>query len=565
MTSITILANTAVDTVDAIEASKHYQGKELNCSIDGEISYIETDHDHIFVVGYIQDNAFNQAADRKAYFSKTEILNSVTQLNGHFSIVQVSKSDSSFTLYSNKAGGNRLYLKQTSNGWSISNKLASLKANGDRLNPTALEEEFLYRWITGEHSLISGVYQVPSGHYWTIKADSITQKHCYYTLPSVEDYQLNNGSLAELTQETKRLIISALNKMLAPGKKIAILLSGGVDSSILAALAQHAGHQLVAISHRSIEHENPELATAIKFAETLNIEHRVIDISDNEIADAFKQCALITEQAPRFQSSIILYLLFEKLQNEFSQVIYGEAADTLFGNNSLKRYLKRQQKQQKVQKLTKWLPGSKYLISRLASKSKIQKLLSDTVEDYIQETNKLAINEYTLECLKKSISLNNHNYSLQQLNSYPQHADALTNDLLKIKRFALDTDVDNHFHETGALAAHFGLELVSPFVDIDVMNFAAHLPIEQTITGEFVKPILRQIGEQFFAPELMYLAKKGFPAPHLTWLNTGLKKYVEQAVDDFIFVPAEQLDTETCWTIAALNILFTEFNIKYND
>lgn len=538
-----------------------YHGKIWLCHTDEQVFSVETDHSHFFIIGYIQDNQFLNSPDKARYFDDACIIENITRFNGHFSLIKVSKTTDEFTVYTNKSGGHRVYLKPSFSAWLISNSLTPLLENDNRINSTALEELLFYRWITGENSLVEGVHQIPSGHYWQIANTTIVEKQCYFTLPNAKVSRTSSQSLTELATNAEQLLALSLNRMLKPNKKVAVLLSGGVDSSILAAIAHHAGHQLVAISHRSLQHENPELDTAIKFAKTLNIEHRIIDIDDNQVAEAFKQCTLITEQAPRYQSSIILFLLFSKLEGEFSQVIYGEAADTLFGNNALKRYLNRYQKQQKVKKITDKLPLFKIVNKLIPKTSKLALLINETVEDYIRQTNELAINSQSVDCYSRITQLSHSNYSLQRLSKEQVLGDELSNNLLKIKRFVLDTDVDNHFHETGALAAHFGLELVSPFVDIDIINFSAHLTLEHTLTSAYVKPILRKIGEKYFTPELMYLPKKGFPAPHKTWLATCLQDYVKQAATEMEFLPVKQLDPETQWTIAALHILLTNMGI----
>ena len=554
---ITIVNNNSTDYLPEAHTLSLFKGDQLSCYVQGQIECIETKHSFIFIVGYIQDHDFLCSEKREDFFEEQDITAQLKRLNGHFSLIKVCKKSENFTIYSNKSGGNRIYFRQIKSTWVISNKIKQLITDKDCLNKTAVEEEFLYRWISGEQSLINNIYQTPSGHYWQIQNGIIIKKECYYRFPAPLKNIDSALSIKEHTAKAKVLLSQSLNKMLKRDKKIAILLSGGVDSSILAGLANEHGHNLVAISHRSLQHENPELNTAIQFAQKLNIEHRIIEVSDDEIAEAFKQCTQIIEQAPRYQSSVILYLIFAKLAGEFSQVIYGEAADTLFGNNLLKQYIARFNKQKQAKKV----PFVRLLNKLMPKKSKLSVLLSETVKSYLRQTNQLTINDNVLTSLSLPAK-NEHNfYRFIQIQS--PDSSLLTN-LLKIKRFVLEADVDNHFHETGALAANFGLELVSPFVDIDVINFAAQLPLDQTINCEYVKPILRKIGELYFEPELMYLPKRGFPAPHLKWLENCLKKHVDESVNFFNSPLAKELDPESQWTLAALSILLKDFNLDFN-
>jgi len=547
--------NTEPDETGALTSCKYF-----SFTYQGKIKQVECKNFQYFIIGYIQNNHLNSNEKLAEYLSQPNITEQIAKLNGHFSIISVAKYAKEINLYSNKSGGNRLYIKQTENGWTMSNNLKLLIESQPHFNAIAMKETVEYRWVTGEHSLISGIYQLPSSHHWSLNECKILNKTCYFRLP--ENSRNYSESIEALANKTDILLTKVLNDTLTPKKKVAILLSGGVDSSILAAIANKAGHELVAISHRSLQHKNPELETAIKFAQALNIEHRIIDIDDNQIAEAFKQTSVIIEQSPRFQSSIILYLLFAQLKGEFNQVIYGEAADTLFGNNSLKRYITRFNKKQRICKILNTIPFAWSLL-KLAPKNKLSTLVNSNTEDYIKESNQLAINSASRKLFASYLSTEHLNYSFISLQQGSADLEpSLSSDLLKIKRFALDTDVDNHFHETGALAAYFGLDLVSPFVDIDIINFAANLSEEQTLTSTYVKPILRKVGEKYFKSELMYLPKKGFPAPHLNWLEGCLKTFVVNACNKMSIKEIDKLDPETQWTIAGLQLVIEELGIK---
>lgn len=549
-------------SLQALEVDSSQTDEKLAFSAKGNYQHIESNTHNIFVIGYIQNNSFNESSDKGAYFQASNISKTVKELNGHFSLVLIDKFVDNILIYTNKSGGNRPYLKQTSDGWNISNSLHELLEHKCYLNSEALEEEFFYRWVTGERSLIEGIYQVPSAHYWSLSSFTINKKVCYFSLPRAQPENIITHSIDKSAELTGNTLKSALNSMLKPNKKIAVLLSGGVDSSILSALAQEAGHEIVAISHRCTQHANPELETAIKFAKTLNIEHLIIDIDDNEIARAFEQTTLLIEQAPRFHSSIIIYLLCSKLKGKFSQVIYGEAADTLFGNNTLKRYYNRFNKQQKIKNILRNIPLSNPIINALSSSSKIYRLINDDFIDFIRETNQVDMHYNSISRISKLLDVRNSNYSVSLAKK--SNAVSLDDQLLEIKRFAFNTDIDNHFHETCAIAAHFDLEVVSPFVDLNIINFAANLSQSDTIRCDFVKPILRKIGENYFSPELMYLPKKGFPAPQSKWLEKCLEKQVKIGATKLGFKPVEYIDEETQWTIAALGLLTDYFNIDSN-
>jgi len=523
---------------------------------------IETTKSYIIIIGSIQHTWFSDNKKRIDIFEKNQYDELFyQQLNGHFSIVIISKNDKKIQLVSNRSGGFRLYCLLENNKLLISNSLKEFNIKQPSFDRVALREIFEFRWNSGESSLLSAIHQVPSSCIWNIENGEIINKQYYSLFPLCAQ---NKSNMEQQVAQTSTLLTQAMVDAVKPNSKIAVLLSGGVDSSVLAALANTKLDNIVAISHRSTEHCNPELATAIKFAKELGIEHRIIDVSDEDITDAFVKVTKIIEQPARYQSSLILYKIFQSICTDFDQIIYGEAADTLFGTSLVKRWKLRQIKQKKLNKIAHYIPFFRQLINFLPNNNKFKLLQNETLENYMLSSSRLDLSSsaeaYINRLTPEKQRLRVMSHLISSKNSVQKSPAEV--DLAKLKSYLMRTDRDNHFHETGSIADYFNLELISPFVDHRVVNYAAQLNDEYYFGQEFVKPILRRIGEQYFTPELMYLPKLGFPAPHEIWMKGILNYFWLDAKQYFSLVDEYEDDVEFKWTMASLCILSQHLNIK---
>lgn len=542
--------------VDSDSNTGNYQFEHSN-----KLRHIETPISHIFIFGTIQHEwYYHDESAKNTFIEKQYDQSFYQQLNGHFSLVIIAKNTKNVRLISNRSGGFRLYCQLLEHEILISTSLQAFKVVQSYFDHIALRETLEYRWNSGESSLLSGIHQLPSSCFWDIEDGKVINKQYYSLFPLLVK---DKSTIEQQVAQTSALLTQAMVDAIKPNARVAVLLSGGVDSSILAALANNKLDNIVAISHRSTEHGNPELSTAITFAKELGIVHRIIDVGDKDIINAFDEVTRIIEQPPRYQSSLILYKIFQVISQDFDQIIYGEAADTLFGASLVKRWRLRQIKQKKLSRIGRYIPFFRQLINFLPNKNKFKQLQNETLESYTLSSSRLDLSAnaefYINRLLPKKQALRVLYHLISSQNSAEM---SLTDvNLAKLKSYLMRTDRDNHFHETGTIADYFDLELVSPFIDHRVVNYAAQLNDDSYFGRKFVKPILRKIGEKYFTPELMYLPKLGFPAPHEKWMNGILNNFWLDAKQHFALVDDYEDDVEFKWTMASLYIISQHLNI----
>jgi asparagine synthase (glutamine-hydrolysing) len=546
----------------ACAASIHTE--KLIIAAEGNFRHFDTERAHIFVVGLIQHpwfDAENCIAEVAKLIDDTHF---IQKLNGYFSVIVISKAGEAIRALANRSGGLRLYFHESSDQITISSSLINLtnRLTAPKLDYVSLREELEFRWLTSERSLVADIYQLQPGTFCDLAFTPSREPKIqyYWKFPARTKLKLSTEKHVENVFNN---LSDTLHNLIRPNAKIAVLLSGGVDSSLLAGMLKHLNYNFVAFSHKSKRHKNPELDDAITFAKALNVEHRIIEINDDEIPEIFQKTTDIVEQAPRFQSSLILYKLFEAMSGEFDQVLYGEAADTLYGSNMVKRYATKLQKRERLKKLALNSDLLLKLAACMLPSKKLRELSELTPVRHITAEQQLSHSAFAHKWINELCSSTTSAYELlANLVEIPDTTISKNDlEIAHVKAMNLRSDIANHMHETGALANHFSIDLLTPFMSFDMVSYASQLDDASYLGNDFVKPVLRQIGEKFYPKHLMYLPKKGFPAPHIAWMENELKPIWQQAMAKFQINDGQISDTEFMWTLSSMLLLFQKLKL----
>ena len=529
-------------------------GFEVCCAED--LQQIHTASHSVYVFGSIAGTELDETTVGQIA-EETTWQQACRRLNGHFAILVLHHNEQSLRLLHSRSGGCRPYFFATDQGvlW-VSNRLEFLAAQlgNQQFDAAALSETLQFRWLTSNKSLLAGISVLQAGDYLAIDKELQPRLASYWQFPIQPPASLSHQQAVEQTQTQLK---KALLDCVAPSQKPAVLLSAGVDSSLLAALLKEVGIDFIAYSHNNEGRPNPELETAQRFAAILGAEHRVIEVRNDEIEDLFNETTAIIEQPIRAQSDLLLLKLFKEISKEHSQIVYGEAADTLFGTAMVKRF---------------WQRYSRRKILNLPLVSPALKLVFDSKRvDYISNLTPVShhLAEQGLEISAHTIRY----FSKMASGKYLAHLDNLlppaTHGLSQreietgqMKRINLRGDVSNHFHSACSLARHLNLEIISPFADHDVMETAAALPHPEYFGGDYVKPVLRSIGERFYPKEMMHLPKLGFPAPHTDWINAPLSALSTRAQRHFDPPQQDAGSDELKWTLMSLLQLQQHWNAE---
>jgi asparagine synthase (glutamine-hydrolysing) len=455
----------------------------------------------------------------------------IEKLNGMFAIAIHDARDNSLHLIRDRMGKKPLWISQQNDGTLIfaSEVRALMMARPDRtLRTEMISEVMQYGYINAPNSAFNEIHQIPPACVMSWH-DGKTKTATYWA----PDFHTKiDIPYEDALETTKELIEAAVSRRLISERPLGSFLSGGYDSTVITAYMTKLMSEQVqtySIGFKSAQYNEAHHARQV--ASYLGTNHHE-EILSPDPALVVEKISGVLDQ-PFADSSIIPTFLLAKFARENLVVaLSGDGGDEVFGGYD--RYL-----------------GVPALHSLNPFLNVIGKGLRVAKLDKVFK-NRLAIRTGTQ--LVRMPSLGSRYFSLQSL---------VKKDLLKtvllvqlesnieeqfVKQFeklqessSLDKLIhsDLHYYLPGDILTKVdiatmanSLELRSPMLDVNVVEWGISLPRKYKIKGFETKHILKDVARSLVPAELIDRPKMGFGIPRAEWLRTGMKEMVIDTLTD---------------------------------
>jgi len=498
---------------------------------------------------------------------KNRLIKNIQELaliDGHFCGVFFQRNQAPLT-FADRFGGRTLYFKHEQNKLICSTKTSVFETNTDSLSSLGLAESLYYRCLSHRQTLFDDITKLPHAHYCKLAIEQDQTFLPFWTMPKSSRYRKISEQQTSLV---KSALDSQLQRLASNFKSVAIPLSGGVDSFILAALSRDHFDSVTAYTPYWKNGENPELETAKAFAKMLGIKHVLIEIQDQDIESEL--CSILAEQEQplRNYSSIALHILLKSIPEDEQLILYGEAADTLFGSTSTKRILH----DNAYRSILSIVPSRIIEIGKKFNQK--FKILDEIKKSSVKS---LVLSPLALKHSKKSKEVIAH-----LLESSAEKEDIWSESYLDeeplsaIFKLNMSTDVAQHCMEIEVAARRFNKVIATPFHCQALQKMSSELTLSALFGSKtntylpgflysddaLVKPLLRQLACRYAPISLIYQKKHGFPVPMIQWLKGPLTKRLDELfeIDSFLggydksdFDVADNY--ELLWTLLNIQIL----------
>ena len=210
----------------------------------------------------------------------------------------------------------------------------TLLAENLEVDPHVLNEYLLYRWSLGRRHILAPILKVLPGSIidWNPGRAAVEEKTTWRWRPAPST---ENGDIPAWSGQVNQALLEAMQADTGISESAGVLLSGGIDSTLLAAIAKKCFRQVTAYTAEIEGYANPELERARKVANTLELRHVIIPVTDNDVKRLFPWVASRLGQPLKHYNNIILARLFEEISREQKLILHGDAADALFGTNEV--------------------------------------------------------------------------------------------------------------------------------------------------------------------------------------------------------------------------------------
>jgi len=472
-------------------------------------------------------------------------IKAVDKFIGMFAIVIYDKENNELIFIRDRAGVKPLYYYFKNGLFLFASELKSLHKHPrfeKEINIDALSLFFQYGYILEPHTIFQHTYKLPAGHYGKLNLKNKEFRiHKYWDVIDVYNKEKLKISFEEAKEETEKLLKSAFEYRMVADVPVGIFLSGGYDSSTVAAILQNNRSQrLKTFSIGFTEETYNEAHYAKKVAEYLGTEHYEHYCTQEDAKELLPYVCEIWDE-PFGDPSIIPTLLVSRLARKYVKVsLSADGGDEIFGGYDkytqvlkYKRVFSRIPLSNIVGHITeavdpKYLIGlnktynfaNRYnkLANILKSKDEIDIMRSITYYFYPSEVKRLlnGANESIKTNFDDRLFLNSYNNSIDKMMAIDYKTYLLDDILVKVDRATMSTSLEGR----------------EPFLDHRIIEFVARLPSNFKIKDGNKKYLLKSIVHNYIPKEIMDRPKMGFTPPLSVWIGGEIKKYVLEYLDD---------------------------------
>lgn len=389
-----------------------------------------------------------------------------------------------------------------------------------------LAEYLSFGYVSQEQTMFRNVRQLLPGHWLKLRVTDgrlDLKIEPYWDVPfqSTPDSSMSE---ADLVADCRRRLEETVRMRLMSDVPLGMFLSGGVDSSAIAALVQRIapGGPLNTFSVGYGEEAYSELGYARDVARHLGTQHHEVSVSGTDFFDALPRLIWHEDEPITWPSSVSLYFVSRLAASKVKVVLTGEGADELFGGYGRYRFY---QSNAQWLRYYRWMPGKELLRRWIASTSllpgELRRKLQHTVLGRAERFEELyldnfygAFPESGQAALGVSGAENPYRNTMRYWD-YSGQASVLTRLLYTDQK----TYLAELLRKQDRMSMACSIESRVPFLDHQFVEFSCRVPDSLKIGASEGKYILKKCVEDLLPREIIYRKKMGFPTPLKHWLS----------------------------------------------
>jgi asparagine synthase (glutamine-hydrolysing) len=386
---------------------------------------------------------------------------------------------------------------------------------GTRADSAALPELLTFGWAAGNISNYQGIERVPGGTLITVDLQTGDRRDRRFADP----LDTLNRARTATEEDAHEAVIASLNAHLMSDVGYSLQLSGGVDSSLIAALAaEAAGTQLDSYAVKLDDPSLDEGEYRKPVVDRYRLNHMECDLDGQTFADMLPAAATAMEGPVPHGGCVALFGLCREIQKKHKVVLTGEGADEMFGG---------------------------YLRYGIWSKLARQEMIDRAWPSFLPLPD-----VWPLKGVKRLRGRDYAAYAAmyENLNAMAQlfpdllpappgarEAASSRFDDFRDRLFAVDQTayLESLLVRQDKMSMAHSVEARVPFVHAPLLNIVNALPHEIRVPGGKTKPVLKRLAEKHLPHNLIHRRKVGLLLPYGRWAadSEGLGRYLADLTD----------------------------------
>lgn len=504
---------------------------------NGEIFNFRSLRETLSALGHTFQSSSDTEVLLKLYITYGE--KCLPMLNGFFALAIYDAAEDQLFIARDRYGIKPLYYFFDNQKFVFGSELTAVQKNlpPATIDTTALGLFLQLTYIPEPYSIYRGIRKLESGHFIilrSVQAKLTMQQQQWYELPLSTEYGAHQ--YREVCELLYSKMNSAVERRLISDVPLGCFLSGGVDSSIIAALASRHTPQLHTYS---IGFKNDayfdETAYSERVARHCGTRHTAFLLDDDAFTTALPAFQQYMDEPFADSSALAVYILSRETRKHVTVSLSGDGSDELFaGYNKHRGEYKIRQ-----------LGPAKYMIQLAAQLLRRQQgSRNSAAGNFIRQLHRLAegVNAPLPERYWKWCTINRvagvlsllrepfaptlahlqqaqHELTLQLENSSDFNA-VLRNDV----KMLLPGDM---LRKADLMSMANSLEVRVPFLDYEVVDLAFRMPASFKIDGSAQKKILRDTFGTLLPPDIFTRKKQGFEVPLASIYRGKFKQQID--------------------------------------
>lgn len=463
----------------------------------------------------------------------------VERLEGMFAFVIYDLKKDTLFGARDRFGQKPLYYSLADGFFEFSSELKSITYEKKyQPNAEAVSQFLKWKYIPEPLTIYQEVKKIPAAHAFTYNLSNCTFRIWpFYEIPKNMEYA--DLTFNEAMESLDVLLGKAVKKRMVSDVPLGVFLSGGIDSSLIAAYAaESTSGQLDTFSIKFHEEGFDESPYAEEVAKSLGTNHHTIPCEPEEGIDLIENFHLYFTEPFADSSAIPTMLLSKHTRKHVTVALSGDAGDEAFLGYDRYRWMQMVHSVYNIPRPIRKI-GSHILAF---SPNHKHKAISRGIKQ-------LDLGELYIDMMS---SLESELLIDPKLGRTEEYSEWLYTDKPWIERYS-DYDLKTYLNgdintKVDRASMAFSLEVRSPFLDHSLVDFAKTLPIDYRFLKGKQKHILRELLSKKVPRELIDRPKRGFTMPFAVWFRTNLKPMV--------------LDTLTSENLSRIPNLNVDFALK---
>ncbi len=437
-------------------------------------------------------------------FAQWGIEKLLEKIDGMYAIAILDRRTRELHLARDRFGEKPLFYCYTQGRFAYSSNMLALAALpwfSNEIDSQSLDRYLALHFIPGDRTIFTGIKRVLPGERLCISIDKPEpQRYGYYRIPIDKQQRVSDKQLAQKLEE-------AISSRLIADVPVGVFLSGGLDSSIVAAIAARHNPQIDTFSmgFHSKNHDESVYAKLVSQAIGSNHHHFMFD--ENSFAKLLPEVAATLDEPIGDQAMLPLYWLCKEARQQVKVVLSGEGADEIFAGYSYYATFPAKKS---------WKNTIKALVYRWHSLSNSDKRLAH---------NALPITPSGFPLLadaaqREKLTGRSHSIMDEWEQEFIEWLESAQNILQRASSSDMVTWLpEDLLVKYDRMAMAHSLEGRAPFLQPRLVEIGLQLPERERMSNGVSKIALRRLAKRWLPKEIIQRRKQGFVLPMEDWLK----------------------------------------------